>query len=302
VASKPSKFVGLKRGGANEHGYAASPTGERAYSAMEKAMNKRVFIIIAAMFMTVATVRASDFDFVPYRGFCAIGRIAQIHEGQSQWSIELVGIKILLQNSNVEKMPSKNEIFYFDTGLGGVMVDPDSSWIGKMALFSGICKDGKYIIPYFPPLALSPDLNIAVFDADETSDIQAIEKVVQILKLENNNNRLNGLTEIVESSAKPLFIRRFAIQQVAKMGREAAGFNAAIRLQLLRWRENRLGPELQVCADEELMNHSPIAYQWSEDRIEFLRKIQNKSEASDYIKAHVSQRLNEAERKKSEKQ
>lgn len=263
--------------------------------------------------IAVAVLSAADlaqgFDFVPSQGICALGQIADLRQaGPNRWMIEMTDIRILLQNSELGKtlsseasvkIPARMTLNLL-TGLGGVLVSPQPQWVGRLALFSGIGGDGVFTVPNVP-LPLSPNgASFVVFASDEVPTIRWIEQIADILKLTNSAVRLQRLIELVESPAEPLFLRRFSLQQVARIGVAKSEFDIETRTQLLKWRDSQqLIPELRAYADEVLVDYSPRTYQWSEERLMFLRKLRDVPDLSAVVRNTVIRRIDEVQRLKA---
>lgn len=252
---------------------------------------------------------AHGFDIAPPHGMCALGRIAELRLVEpNRWLIEISDVKVLLQSSAFARARSRETLLQHPTevtldiltGLGGVLVSPEPEWVGRLALFSAIEGNGIFGVPNLAS-PLSPNgTSFAVIASDQTQTINAIEHIARILNLTNFVDQQQQLIAFVESSAEPLFLRRCSMQQLARIGRAEPDLHPDTRTQLLKWRNHeQLIPELRVYADEVLVDTSPRTYQWSEERLIFLRGLKEAPDMSPEVRHKLTRCLSNAERLKS---
>lgn len=248
---------------------------------------------------------AQGFDFVPPRGICALGRVTLVEQtGPNRWSIEVTDVRVLLRNSEsgtdfsggADTSSPSNVTLDIITGLGGILVSPIPEWVGRPALFCGIKGNGAFAVPNLP-LPLSPSgASFVVFASQQEDAIVSIEEAASILNTTNSVARLQHLVDSIESSTVPTFLKKFYIQQIAQIGSKESEQNRDIRRKLSEWRDGQqLTPELRLCVDEALINHSPRNYQWSQERILFLRNLQERSNLSPENANVVTRRINAAQ-------
>jgi len=248
-------------------------------------------------------------DLLPPHGICALGRITNVREiERNQWSIEFSDVHILAQELSADTVAgseafasnkTRSMTVSIQTGLGGVLVAPKADWIGRTALFSAIKNAGVYTVPNLL-LPLSPNgSSFVVFESDDTETVSFIKEAADILKFTNAVIRSERLVEVVESPTRPLFVRCFAVKQLAQLGIDPSREGMARRKHLFRWRNNdELNPQLRLCVDEVLVDHLPREYQIQTDRLEFLKELEAESELTPIDKKRVSNRLRESQRVK----
>ena len=257
---------------------------------------KTLWMTILAMCTSISL--AQEFDFVPPHGMCALGRVTHVEQtGPNRWSVEVIDVRVLLRNSEsrnefsgeADTSSTSNVTLDIITGLGGILVSPTPEWVGRPVLFCGIKGNGAFAVPNLP-LSLSPSgASFAVFASEQEDAIVSIEEAASILSMTNSVARMQHMAESVESSKTPLFLKKFYIQQIAQIGsKESAS-------KLREWRDGQqLTPKLRLCVDEALVNHSPQNYQWSQERMSFLRNLQETSNLSPENVNVVTQRISAA--------
>jgi hypothetical protein len=267
-------------------------------------------ILWAMALVWCATINlARGIDRVPAQSLCALGRIDRVEQtGPNLWLIEVKEVRMLFRSAELHDDLSTttadngptNITLRLITGLGGVLVSPTTEWVGHSVLFSGRKNNGDFTVPN-RPLPVSPNgASFAVFDSDEDPAIVSIEETARILKKTNTTVRLQHLVESVESSTVPTFLKRFSIQQIAQTEGKEPEHSSEIRSKLLEWRDGqRLAPELRLFVDDTLVNHSPRTYQWSKERLLFLRSLRDTPNLSPENANVVARRINVAEVLKS---
>jgi hypothetical protein len=271
---------------------------------------KRLWIaVMLAALGAVDLARAYSLHSMGEGSICALGRIVEVRQaGPNQWAIDVTDVRILWRGSVsgetaasgiCAKAPAKVTLT-LHTGVGGVLVEPQSEWVGRLALFMVGEYKGLYSVQGFP-LPLSPDgKSFVVFASDQASTVRSIEPAAQILNVTDLVAQRRRLKELAESPTEPLFLRSFAVGQFAWIAHEGPRVNPEARSQLLKWRDSRrFVPELRVHVDRELVGASPRAYLWSGERLGFLRKLKDAPEASSEVRRHVALRIEEAERSKA---
>jgi hypothetical protein len=274
---------------------------------------KTPWIAVMLAALGAADLARAQVDFHSAReiGICALGRIVEVRQGEpdpNPWAIEVTDVRILWRGAACSetavkgicvKAPAKVTLS-LTTGLGGVLVEPQPGWVGRLALFMVTEYKGAYGVSGFG-LPLSPDgKSFVVFASDQASTVRSIEQAAQILDLTDLVAQRRRLKELAESPTEPLFLRSFAVGEFAWIAREGSRVNPEARSQLRKWRDDRrFAPELRVYADEELGDASPRAYLWSGERLSFLRKLKDAPEASSEVGRHVARRIEEAERSKA---
>lgn len=243
---------------------------------------------------------------VPQGGICAVGRVADLREAtQNDWIVTLSDVKVLLSDPGQGDqgiVPSAGDEIgslelRLNTGLGSGILGVSTEWIGRSALFTVRNIEGTYRVANSP---LSPNgRGFFVFTTDDTETIPLIEEAAGIVRLADDSARYQRFVGLVESQSQPLFLKRFAIGQIAWLGLTESNSGIQRRSQLLQWRDDAdVDSELRLFVDYMMMIHGQPSYQWNEDRLAFLRNVRDGSEFTENQKHVAKHRLKESGRTK----
>lgn len=244
-------------------------------------MKNKIIIVFSAIL--VCTTLCAAEDILPSKGICALGRISNIKEiNRNLWNVDLSDIDILAENfvnksdkplegSNFHKI--KKMTILLQTGLGGVLVEPESRWVGRTALFLAAEDSGKYTVPNLQ-LDISPNgYSFVVFEPNDSKIIPYIKDMFDILLLSDDKTKSEKLAQVVKSPTYPVFIRIFAAKQFSQQGLSTSEKDMQRQIMVL-WRNNEeLMPILRLRIDELLVDISPRNYQMQTDRLNFLEEV-----------------------------
>jgi hypothetical protein len=267
-------------------------------------MKKTLIVITTLMLIGWSKAEDAKFDFLPSPGLLAYGKVAgaRVEEKLPELIIEVTDIKMLLYNSGSGKttagkiapIPGKMtiKVSFGLTGVFALHEMPDSSWIGRIALFSGKYDNG--CVTAMNGIGMEP---FAFYDE---STIQLIEQVVGIVKLTDSGARLQRLRNVIESPTEPWFLKNFAMTRIIYPKAMKYPLDPVLRAQLMEWRDNeRLDPEIRLRSDRCLKLFMPRDYEWSEDRLSFLDKMKNNQEISEQRRSEIQSDIEEAQQDKS---
>jgi hypothetical protein len=307
-----------------------------------KAM-KTIWIMVAILMLTGwSMAEDSEFDFLPSPGLLAFGKVAGWDDKNSEGVIiGVTNVKILYLKSGYDiiisdkNMPIPDTIIITGDIIARPMFErfPDSSWIGRTALFAGAYSQCMEPLPsgqtgrtdlllreysqcvYQLPIdqiggadllarafsngcvTYRPSwLGMAPFALYNESEIRSFERIVGILKLTDSGERLQKLKDVIVSPTEPLSFKNFCKTRILYPGITKSPLDPSLRTQLMEWRDNEIiDPEIRLDSDSSLMGRSPQSYEWNEDRLSFLNKMKDNPRISEQRRSYVKHLIEQAQ-------
>jgi hypothetical protein len=253
-------------------------------------MKIMLIVILFTIINYCIVVQGSEYSFISSTGsILALGQVVNIHydESNHMTAVDIINIRVLLRNSGeaFNTIPDKMTVHFY-SGLIGLVNLPRSDSAGRSIIFTCIYRNGLYIVPDTPFIGVLPNgENMMVFSSEEEQFIPSIERILNIIKLKDPIMKLQQLENVVNDSKEPVFLKKFCIARVAEFGgSDKSKFDPHVWDQLIKWRDDLDDINLQGLADLILTNSTLGNYEWSEERLAFLRIMKNKADVPEHLK------------------
>jgi hypothetical protein len=269
----------------------------------KEAMKKKWMILVSLAFIGCCMAEDYEFRFLPSHGMIASGKVIGYREdGRDQWIINVTDIKIFYFNSDSDiksgskiQIPDKIAVKATSSWVRPTLPsEPDKSWIGRIAIFSGEYSDGCLTVKVFISSGIS------CFDLHDEPENNSFEYAANLFKLTDPAVRLQKVKDIIENPKTPLFVTTFCMEQIVYSAGTKLSLDPDLRIQLIKWRDIEiLDPEVRFRADAILQMNANPGYDFSEDRFAFLNKLKDNPKISKGFRMGLEIRLKDAQELKA---